>query len=119
MSADCSKYRSLIGKAQGAPTQAHTQINNDAFVTIYAMPSLRTVADVDATGAVNLNHNEPDAPVPASGSPDSRVVPSVLSVAGNVVIAVEKASLRGAAQTNVTAMATLPWNPSVPSTWIE
>ncbi len=116
MSADCSKYRSLIGKAQGAPTQAHTQINNDAFVTIYAMPSLRTVADVDATGAVNLNHNEPDAPVPASGSPDSRVVPSVLSVAGNVVTAPENASLDGV-NSNVTSMATNPCDN--PSTWME
>jgi hypothetical protein len=74
------------------------------------MSSPRTVADVEATGAVNRYHTDPDAPVPADGSPVSRVAPTVVPVAGSVVTAFENKSLGGAeAVFCVTAMATAPF----------
>jgi hypothetical protein len=78
------------------------------------LPTIATPVD----DALNRYHTDPEMFLPATtpGSPGSRVAPSVVPEEGNVVNAAEKASLAGAAQTNVTAMATLPLRPPAPST---
>jgi hypothetical protein len=69
---------------------------------------------------VNLYHTEPEAPVPARGSPVSSVAPTVVPVAGNVVTAAENASLGGDdGTTTVKAMLTDPLRPFHPSTCTE
>jgi hypothetical protein len=84
------------------------------------MSSPRTVADVDAAGAVNRYHTDPDALAPTDGSPVSRVAPSVLPVAGNVVTVLENKSFGGDTTVLcVTSMATAPFWPPHPSTWME
>jgi hypothetical protein len=81
-------------------------------------PTPRRTFAVPFDDAVNLYHTDPEMFLPATvpGSPASRVAPTVAPVAGNADKAAEKASLRGAAKTNVTAMATLPFAPLTPST---
>ena len=68
---------------------------------------------------MNLYHTDPDAPVPARGSPVSRVAPSVLPFAGGVVTALENKSFGGAGTINVTLMLTAPFAPPTPSTCTE
>ena len=69
---------------------------------------------------MNLYHTEPDAPVPARGSPASSVAPSVLPFAGRIVTAFENKSFGGDTFVLcVTSMATAPFAPSHPSTCTE
>ena len=68
---------------------------------------------------MNLYHTDPDAPVPARGSPISRVAPTVLPFAGSVVTALENKSFGGAGTINVTPMLTAPFAPPTPSTCTE
>jgi alpha-ketoglutarate-dependent taurine dioxygenase len=86
--------------------------------SVSSISSPRTVADVEATGAVNRYHTDPDAPVPAGGSPVSRVAPSVLPVAGSVVTAFENKSLGGDTTVPeiVRATTALPFAEEYPST---
>jgi hypothetical protein len=67
--------------------------------------------------AVNRYHTDPEAPLTgtATRSPGSKVAPSVVPVAENVVTAAEKASLDGASSA-FSVMTKLPLLPPTPST---
>ena len=67
---------------------------------------------------MNRYHTDPDALVPAGGSPVSKVAPSVLPVAGSVVTAFENKSLGGDTTVPeiVRAITALPFAEEYPST---
>ena len=87
-------------------------------------PSARDPSGTSATWVVPLHalvklyHTDAEAPMfdTAAGSPLSSVARRVVPMAGSVVPAAKRASLRGTAQVKLTAMLTAPLAPFAPST---
>ena len=78
---------------------------------------LRRTFAVPFDDAVNLYHTDPEMFLPATvtGSPASRVAPTVVPLAGSEVTG-NAAENRSLTAENVTAMLTLPFAPFTPST---